>query len=242
MCEPIYCEACGVIQEQAMRLVAEQEETIVRQAKDRNRLQKLIDQLRKKGDTSRPVEYEDAMEIAVYWKEKVAPLARELEGPRLDKTIARLKHYSKEELLRAVFGYSCRPHRGDYGKRLRMSEGGKWDADLEKIMQSGKTVEAGIRIANEELRFDQGVLNQGGRRVFAELCDCGHPRVEHGMLWLQGHESCCDKDCGCRQFDDITQRSEEFLRNNGYQLSASHVPDATRIGVTSAGFRQESLL
>ncbi len=225
MCER-FCTACGVLLEAESEQITELEETIKNQAVQPSRKQGEISRLKGERAEAHPPEYADALEIAMYWREKVAPLARELEGERLRLTIDRLRGgYSKEELRRAVFGYSCRPHR-EYGKRLRMTEGGKWDADLETIMKSAKTVDVGICIANEEMRHDQGILNGGGRRHFAELCDCGHPRVEHGLFRVSGHEACYDADCSCQAFDDLTQRSEQWLAVNNYEVSHAKVRNA----------------
>jgi hypothetical protein len=218
---PPCCPACGTFIER----LADFESTVSGLGVELAKKTAAIKRLQGGQANGRPPQYNDAMEIALYWKALCMPKARELEGSRIDRTCARLKHYSKDDLRKAVFGYSCYPHRGEYGKRLRAEQGGKWDADLSKIMLDPTHVDAGIAMADREQGYDQGVLRQGARREFARLCDCGHPMVEHGQLWLNGHDACCDKECDCRHFDDLHRQGEEWLSRNNYAME-TELPNA----------------
>jgi hypothetical protein len=176
----------------------------------------LISRLRNDRNEARPPEYDDAMEIARYWKDILEPNARELNGPRLQNTIARLKHYSPEELKKSVWGHYCRPNVKD-GERMRHDEGGARYVDLELIMRDAKHVEKGIRIAEEEIRYDQALLNDGAHRSLASLCDCEHARADHALFYLHGHDHCLRNGCRCEGFDDIQWQMREWELQNEHR-------------------------
>lgn len=215
--EQVFCTACGTINETATAHMAEMAGSIANLGIELNRKQGQINRLRKQQKEERPPEYDDAMEVAVYWRDEVRPTAIELNGPRLQNTIDRLKHgYSKEDLKLACWGYRCRPNIKD-GKRVRRNQGGRRYDDLELICRDAKHVEDGMDIAMEERLHDQGLLDDHASRYVADLCDCGHPRADHALFRFHGHEGCLrqDEHCSCEAFDDIHLRAEMFRRAQG---------------------------
>lgn len=211
---PVTCQACGVVDDAATEAVLELQSTILTLGKEVARKQAQIGRLRSVQAAEHPPEYEDAMEVAHYWRERCAPRAKELNGIRLRNTIARLQAgYDKDSLRQSIDGYAARPNIKD-GKRVR--EGGKRFCDLELIMRDEQHVVAGIDIAIEEMRFDQGALNGGGSHHVAALCGCGHARVSHQLYRLMGHDACAEKDCMCQGFDDIPVAADQWLHRQGY--------------------------
>lgn len=215
MSEALYCEHCGSVLDRLQRRFDEQTEAIKTQAVDIARRQHTINQLRRSQRDERPPEYDDAMQVAEYWRETLHPRARELNGTRVLAVCARLKHYTKAELIKAIDGYAIKPNVGERG-RCRAPEGGRRQVDLELLMRDAKRVEAGIAIYEAEMAHDQGVLNAGGSRHVAELCDCGHARISHGLHRIVGNEACYEPDCTCAGFDSLHTQAEQWLTQKGY--------------------------
>jgi len=199
MTKPVFCEACGTVNETATEQVATLQEAVTNLGLEVSRKQSRVNALRREQAEARPPEYDQAIEVAEFWRENLSPRARELNGPRLEKVIARLRAgYTVEELKHSLWGYRCRPNLKE-GRRVR--EGGKRYVDLELLMRDEKHVQIGIEIAEQESRFDQNVLDSSGSRHAAVLCDCGHARWAHGLLWLQQHEACYEEGCLCTGYD-----------------------------------------
>jgi hypothetical protein len=215
MAETLFCTECGSVLEHLQHRFDELTETIKSQAIDIARRQSTINSLRRAQTEERPPEYDEAMEVAEHWRTVLAPRARELNGTRVQAVIARIKHFSKTELIKAIDGYAYRPNIRD-GKRVRPDQGGKRWVELDLIMRDAKHVETGIEIYEAEMVHDASVLNAGGSDYVAQLCECGHSLVSHGLLHLQGHQACYERDCECRQFDDLPVRAEQWLTQKGY--------------------------
>lgn len=216
--EPFYCKACGSIDQEISGKLAELQETVQGLGVEVARKGAMITRLRKAQANERPPEYEDAMKVARYWKEILSPNARELNGPRVQNTIARLQHgYSTDDLMKSLWGYSCRPNVKEFGVRVRFNEGGKRKVELADLMRDAKAVDRGIEIADEEMRFDQGIINDGGSRFVAGRCDCGHARGSHALYRMHGHDACLEEGCDCREFDDMQWQVDEWLERQRMQ-------------------------
>lgn len=205
----VVCDACGVVHEEATEKIGILQEAVTNLGIEVSRKQARVNRLRNESMGQRPPEYDDAMQVALYWKQNISPTARELNGPRMENTIARIRAgYSVEELKWAVWGYRCRPNVLD-GKRVPARLGGRRYVDLELIMRDEKHVQIGMEIADAESRHDQGLLDDKASRHVAELCECNHARWSHGLLWLQGHESCYEDGCRCQGYDSLHVEQEE---------------------------------
>ena len=185
--DTFHCPECGSVIEEMVKL----RENLALAERDLRNKRAQISRLTKQQAEAYPPEYDDAMEIAEYWRDLCMPRARELNGTRLTNTIARLKHYPKSELKLSVWGYAQRPNVRD-GRRVREDQGGDRHVDLELIMREARNVDRGIAIAEQEGRCDH----------------CDHPRSTHGLLYRDGHESC---SCGCPAYDDTTQATEAWI-------------------------------
>jgi hypothetical protein len=105
MADPVFCPACGTIHETATLRLEELQGTVAALGIEVARKQGTISRLRKQQANEHPPEYDDALEVAEYWREMLFPTARELNGPRLQNTIARLKAgYSPEDLRKSIWG------------------------------------------------------------------------------------------------------------------------------------------
>jgi len=92
-----------------------------------------------------------AMRVLETWRALCAPAARELGGRRLELVIARLNaQHSEQELTEAVVGYARLPFIVD---RRRSPHGTKaqWFADADLVFRDAKHVEAGIRMAGQDV-------------------------------------------------------------------------------------------
>jgi len=215
--ETVFCSACGTVNTTATNQMAELQTTVAQLGIEVAKKSGQIKRMRKVQSDDHPPEYEDAMEVAHYWKANVRPTAVELNGPRLLNTIERLKHgYTKHDLMLACWGYRCRPNIKD-GKRVRRNDGGRRFDDLELICRDAKHVEDGMEIADAERLHDQVSLDEGASPYVAEMCDCGHPRADHALFRRHGHEGCLrtDEHCDCEEFDDLLHRAERFRRAQG---------------------------
>jgi DNA-binding protein H-NS len=243
----VVCDGCGHVLEADSQRLSELNEAYTAQGIELSRKQAQISRLRKAQAEDHPAEYEDALAVAGYWRDLLHPSARELNGPRLLNTIARLKAgYPREELRKAIWGYYCRPN-VTKGRRVRHDQGGERRVDLELIMRDASHVDQGIAIADQELRYDQRVLDEGGSRYVASRCDCGHGRGDHGLYRIQGHEACYAEGCDCRDFDDSlwmadSWRAEQSIkarrrdrRTDGEQVSAYNAFDPSPAEVPSQG-------
>jgi hypothetical protein len=208
------CPACGVVNDRANTVIAELRETVTQLGIEVASKRKAIKALRSDQSGEHPPEYDEAMEVAEYWRDRCSPRARELNGTRLRNTVARLRAgYDVDTLKQAIDGYAARPNVKD-GKRVR--EGGRRFCDLELIMRDEKHVQSGVEIAIEEMRSDQGVLAGAGSRWVAEMCGCGHPRISHQLARLVGHDACAERDCTCGGFDDLPVAAEQWLHREGH--------------------------
>jgi len=91
------------------------------------------------------------MEVLRYWKAKIYPGARELNGSRLQNTVARLSHgYTVEDLKRSIDGFAHRPNL-KYGRWVPPDQGGDFKADPKFFMADAARVDEGLRIAD---RYD----------------------------------------------------------------------------------------
>lgn len=221
--EAVFCPQCGTMLDDIAARLAEAEQTVIGLSSE---LAKKVGQnKRMQGQRANghPPEYDDAMEVAEYWREMLAPRTKELQGPRLEKTIERLQGgYGKDDLKQAVYGYWCKPNVMD-GKRVR--RGGKRHADLELIMRDAGRVDRGIEMAEAERHFSSEHLNEGGSATAARLCDCGHPRIDHGLFHMQGHEGCYAEACACKGFDDLYRQMDEFHEREGTRDWAQLPPE-----------------
>lgn len=197
-------------------------DSVVRTQRQLSQARGTITSLREQQTKSDDDVLEQAMEIAEYWKKLLAPRTRELKGPRIDKTVARLRAgYPIEELKQAVYGYYCRQYVVD-GKRKHDGKPGERWVDLELIMRDAKHVDTGISIAVQDAKLDVELIHRGGSRQQALLCDCGHPAADHlrpdlavelglyeaptaanGNSTNIVREPCAHKDCPCYTFDTI---------------------------------------
>jgi uncharacterized coiled-coil protein SlyX len=203
MADPVFCMACGEVNEQVTRRIAELNETVTNQALELSRRQGRLSAMTKaRKDSIAPELYENALEVCYCWRDWLAPRAREFEGPRLDRVVARLKAgYDVDTLKRSLWGFWCRPNMRDC-KRVRANAGGVRRTELELLMRDEKHVQEGLTIADEEQGYDQVLLNDGASAYVATLCDCKHARGSHALYRLHGHEACMERDCDCAQFND----------------------------------------
>ena len=206
MSHDLHCPACGSLLADTVlgAKFAELQETVTALGIEVQRKQKTITNLRKAELSDHPPELDDAMEVAQFWKTELMPSARELNGPRLTNTIDRLRHgYDKASLKLSLWGYRCKPNVAQYGKRVRHDQGGKRSVDLKDLMRDASAVDKGIEIAEEERHHEQQLLDAGASRYVAALCDCGHPRADHALYRVHGHDQCLARDCMCVAFDDL---------------------------------------
>lgn len=188
-----------------------------------------IKRLTKAKNDEHPPEYDNAMEVAEYWRERCMPGARELNGQRLRNTIDRLKAgASVDELKMSIDGYAARPNTSKKG-RHPASVGGVFRADLELIMRTEENVQTGIQIAIAEMAHDQGIRNGGGSRYVAQLCGCGHALVAHQLFYLTGGTACAEKECACKEFDSLPVESEQWLHQQGYYARQREAQDQGRL-------------
>lgn len=227
------CHECGahvpqIEQLQQLYLTKSRELVAVR-----NRLDRL-----QSGQDGRDSElYEQALEVANYWKQLLAPRTRELKGPRVDNTYARLKGdgtgkpYSVDDLKQAVYGYYCCQYVVD-AKRVSSGKPSERHVDLELLMRDPKHVDKGIALARENAGYDVELMHKGTSALQARLCDCGHPEVDHlrpdlalelGLIDAQApgqasipREPCAHKDCACYTFDTIHQHIEAYREEQAH--------------------------
>jgi hypothetical protein len=230
------CTACGEVtpeMRQRDKLIAQLRETVA--GLNAELTNKIVANRRLRGKQAEAAEdplYEKALEVASYWKELLAPKTRELKGPRIEKTLARLRGdgtsesgYTVEELKRAVWGYYCRQFVVD-GKRAHQGRKDQRYIDLELIMRDAKHVDAGITIADQDAASDVDMLRFGTSEPLAQLCDCGHPYASHLPLRLAIHagttgldrEPCLEDGCDCWTFDTVERQMEEWRRRQKAKL------------------------
>jgi len=203
-----FCPECGSVLPEISQRIEGLEESLRLAERDLRGKRSLVARLRGEQNAARPPEYEDAMEVARYWRDTIRPTAKELNGPRLINTIARLKHYTAEDLKKSIWGYYCCPYVHE-GERVPVGpEKARYD-DLELIMRDAKHVEKGIEIAVREARYDTGLIKDGSSRAVASLCDCQHPRADHALERLHGHNWCLYPGCACNGFDDLDWQMRE---------------------------------
>lgn len=157
--DTVFCAACGAVHESATERIRRLEEERELAEKDlrgkRTRIKRLLADRDKALRDSK--HYDEAVEVALHWQATCAPGAREPTNmQRIEPTIARLAHYTKTDLKRAIDGYAARPF---IVNRRRVAHGSKddWYADLELIMRDAKHVDAGLRMVEHEEQFEQVV-------------------------------------------------------------------------------------
>jgi hypothetical protein len=142
----------------------------------------------------------EAMEVLALWKELCAPRTKELNGPRLEKTLARLHHgYDKVDLIRCVHGYASRPFVTPLGRSARGLPGQR-HVDAGLIFGDAKHVDAGLdlfeRLQAKERRLPKSInersLSEFGRAalryaragfyVFPIRPGSKAPATAHGLL------------------------------------------------------------
>jgi len=209
-----HCPQCGCVlpEDEKVRIM---EDTVLALSNEIARKQAQIKRMQTERSKRRPPEYDDAMEVAEYWREHLMPRAKELNGPRIQITIERLQHgYEKYDLLRSLDGYAIKPNVSSRG-RCRVSEGGRRQVELSLLMRDAEHVDRGIDIWESEMAHDQAVLNGGGSRYVAALCGCGHPLVSHQLFYLTGSTACAERDCDCREFDTLPAEIEKWHAQRG---------------------------
>ena len=91
--------------------------------------------------------YQKAMEVLEYWRERLAPRTKELNGVRLEKVLARLHGgYDVGELMLCVLGYASKPFVTRFG-RSATGQPNERHVDAELIFRDAKHVDAGIAMA-----------------------------------------------------------------------------------------------
>lgn len=235
----VVCD-CGAIHEEASREihqlrgqvseltdeVAENEHTIKRVNKEANNYERKWRRLRKEADQqlkAHPL-FMVSMEVLEYWRELCHPNARELEGERCRKVIARLegkpKPYSKDELKRCVYGYSHFPFIVN-GRRSPAGSPGQRYIDAELVFRDPKHVDQGLAMADEADRRAEGMPNlPPPTTVVAQLSYLG----QWALKWAErGYHifPILPRDKrpmeGSRGLSDATtdrDRIERFWRNN----------------------------
>jgi hypothetical protein len=131
------CPECGAFLEETTDRLACAE-------KDRDLSENEVRKLRRRvayleaeftGKPTAHPRYADAVEVLERWRDRCRPKARDIEGGhRLERVLARLGHYPKEELLLAVEGYAAFPWKGK-------------SADAELIFRSAADVDRGLALA-----------------------------------------------------------------------------------------------
>src|SRR4029079_18820728 len=126
--DPIFCAACGTINEEATELLAEKEgnlqdlEQDLRNARTKNSNAVAERNAKQKLSPFRP----ECVECFDYWRTEISPRAKEFCGDRFAHVEARLKAgHTVEEIKLAIDGAKARPYKG--GK-----------TDLETICKSEK--------------------------------------------------------------------------------------------------------
>jgi hypothetical protein len=208
------------------REAEELSESVLRTQRQLSTARGQIKQLREQQSTADDELSKQAMEICEYWRDLIAPKARELKGPRFDNTLKRLKAgYPVDELKLAVYGYYCRPYVVD-SKRKHTGRPDQKHNDLELIMRTPQHVDKGIAIARHDAKLDVEHVHRGGTLPLSRLCDCGHPAVDHlrpDLAFALGlvdekaahpggiREPCAHKDCPCYTFDTLHQFINEKI-------------------------------
>ena len=91
--------------------------------------------------------YREAFAVLTLWQELIMPSAHEITGPaRLRPTLARLRHFSMEEMCECVRGYAAFPFVVN-GERVATGTKKQWYADVDTIFANPKRVEKGIELA-----------------------------------------------------------------------------------------------
>lgn len=148
----VVCQACGCLDEDLTSQLRRADDLIEALKDDNAAKVQLIKYLRKVADRDprNSPHYEPAMRVLTYWQEQCCPNARELEGDRLTKVLARMngrpRGYSEQDLRTCVFGYAQYPYMVD-GHRRRTGPRERRFVDAELIFRTPKHVEAGIELA-----------------------------------------------------------------------------------------------
>ncbi|HEY1437388.1 MAG TPA: hypothetical protein VGG82_07785 [Casimicrobiaceae bacterium] len=141
----IACSACGTVNDAAIAWIGDLTAEI---ASARVGLRRQRGEQRR--DVTADPQYTTAMEVLEYWRGICAPNTKELNGPRLEKCLARLHHgYSKHDLMRSAFGYSKRPFVVSYGKRAVAGRKDQRKVDAAFIYRDAEHVDDGLALAEQ---------------------------------------------------------------------------------------------
>jgi hypothetical protein len=172
---PIYCRACGTINEEATELLAEKEgalrdlELDMRKARSRNSNAVAERNAQQKLSPFR----DDCCECFDYWKQQISPNAREFNGDRFAHVEARLKaRHTVEEIKLAIDGAKARPWKG--GK-----------TDLDTICKNEKNLLMFIDFG-EKAKRAPARPNPQMERLYARMLEVMTPRVVERLGELRG--------------------------------------------------------
>jgi len=174
----IVCGACGAVDDDLGRQVADLEDQVGRLREayelldaDVQQKRAVIAHLKAEQDGSPRMhpKFKEAMVVLETWQQLCKPSARELDSiERIRKVGARLKGgFTVDELQRAVLGYSRMPYVTKDG-RSSIGQPREWRADVDLIFRDAAHVEAGIQLAEqqEERASITALARLPWRRVF----------------------------------------------------------------------------
>jgi hypothetical protein len=143
------CEDCGSTNLSVSELVRRLREEVRLRDSEIGRARAQVAKLR--GDQVKSLtadpQYREAVAVLTLWQELIMPSAHEITGAaRMKPTLARLRHFSLEEMCECVRGYAAFPFVVS-GERVATGTKKQWYADIDTIFANPKRVEKGIELA-----------------------------------------------------------------------------------------------
>lgn len=160
MTDWVCCPECGCVNEQATQTIANLERDLRVKRAAISRLEG-----ERAESTKKDSHFIAAMEVLEYWRTKVAPQTRELNGQRLTNCLARLRGgYSVDHLKMAVDGYATLPYVHD---RQRCAEGRPTErkVDAEMIFRDPTFVDRGLAMLADKEPLSISRLPEHLRRL-----------------------------------------------------------------------------
>jgi len=151
--ELVACRECGCVHQEATELVARLRADIRNLEADlrgkRSRLAEMRGQQAAQAQGS--PEAAVANQILLEWRRVLAPKTRELNGARLEKTLARLRGgYTADQLRQCIAGYARRPYVIGNGRRSPVGKPSERRVDAELIFRDAQHVDTGIALELDE--------------------------------------------------------------------------------------------
>ena len=150
--EIVACRECGSVNAEATELVGQLRADIRHLEADLRAKRARLAAMRGEQASAAEGAAEKALALEVLseWKRLCSPRARELNGPRLEKTLARLRAgYTADQLRQCIHGYAARPYVVG-GVRSSIGLPSQRHVDPDVIFRDAKHVDAGIAIGDEE--------------------------------------------------------------------------------------------